>query len=559
MPLTWKQIQRYWYILSLMVIIGSMPFSKFGISFGQFMLTGGWIVERFNFRKLLSTLAGRSSLQIILLILPFSVWLLFEGIITGFKQFSRNKPALLFSSIFLFHLLGLFFTTDFDYAVKDLRTKFPFVLMPLFLSTSEAFKRVAFYRYMILFALAVLVRSVFNTWLIQTNNFLDIREVSHNVSHIIFSLLLTLTLFTLLFFAFKKNNFTFWQKGLFLLIALWLVFYLLLSRSFTGISISLITLLILAPLMIFNIKNRWLKTGLGLAVLIGITVMFLSVKMIVSDFYRVNPVDVTKLDSVSSRGNPYTHNIRSLETENGNYIWLYVQWGEIRSVWNARSTLPFDSLNLKKDPMYNTVIRYLTSKGMRKDGDALEKLSDNEIRAIEKGVANYIFLDKLSIRSRIYEFLWGYDYYMKTGNPTGFTLMQRLEFWKASVGIINDYWLTGVGTGDMNLAFKAQYEKMHSKLAPDQRWRSHNQFLSIFIGFGIVGFIWFIVAIFYPLLMVRRQNDFFLVVFLIISVLSMLTGDTIESQTGVTFFVVFYSFFLFARKEKDPLFIDTKC
>jgi len=37
----------------------------------------------------------------------------------------------------------------------------------------------------------------------------------------------------------------------------------------------------------------------------------------------------------------------------------------------------------------------------------------------------------------------------------------------------------------------------------------------------------------------------------------MLTGDTIESQTGVSFFAIFYTFFLFARKEKDSLFLKT--
>ena len=116
----------------------------------------------------------------------------------------------------------------------------------------------------------------------------------------------------------------------------------------------------------------------------------------------------------------------------------------------------------------------------------------------------------------------------------------------------------GVGTGDMNIAFQAQYEKMRSKLSPDQRWRSHNQFLSVFIGFGFLGLLWFLFAIFYPPLMVRRQDDFFMIVFLIIAILSMLTEDTIESQTGVTFFAFFYSFLLFARKENDSLFINTK-
>jgi len=53
--------------------------------------------------------------------------------------------------------------------------------------------------------------------------------------------------------------------------------------------------------------------------------------------------------------------------------------------------------------------------------------------------------------------------------------------------------------------------------------------------------------------MLRRMDDYFIVVFLIIAILSMLTEDTIESQAGVTFFAFFYSFFLFARTATDPI------
>jgi len=557
MPKTWKEIQRYWYIFSLIVTMGSLPFSKFGISFGQFMLTGGWIVERFDIKKFLSYMAGRSSWQVILRIFPYSVYLLFEGIISGFRQFFRNKPALLFSSILLLHMLGLMFTTDYDYAIKDLRTKFPFLLFPLFLSTSEVFDRKAFFRFMLFFVLTVLVRSLFNTWRIQTQNFIDIRDVSRNVSHIIFSLLLSLGIFTLLYISMKKRMFPTWLRGFLLLVMIWFFIYLVISQSFTGFSITLITILILIPLIILKAGNRWFKVGLLVFTLAAGMGIFLVLRSITHDYYHVNPVDFKNLEKVTSRGNPYINSIHATQTENGNYLWIYIQWDEMRSEWNKRSKIPFDSLNLKNGPVAHTVVRYLTSKGWRKDGDAIDKLSSEEIHAIEKGVANCVFLKEFSIRGRIYEFLWGFDNYTETGNPTGSTLMQRLEFWKASFGIISQNWLTGVGTGDMNLVFKAQYEKMHSKLAPDQRWRSHNQFLSIFIGFGIFGLMWFLVAILYPPVMMRRQDDFFMIVFLIIAVLSMLTEDTIESQTGVTFFVLFYSFFLFARREKDPLFPKT--
>ena len=94
---------------------------------------------------------------------------------------------------------------------------------------------------------------------------------------------------------------------------------------------------------------------------------------------------------------------------------------------------------------------------------------------------------------------------------------------------------------------------MDSKLAPGQRWRSHNQFLSIFVAFGIFGFLWFLLALFYPPWKLKGYTDYFFLVFIIIGILSMLTEDTLESQTGVTFFTFFYCFFLFGRKEYDRI------
>ncbi len=553
MHLTWKQFERIWYIAALCIIIASLPFSKYGQSFGQFMMAGGWIVERFNVHKLKFLLSRFSFPAKLLLLIPYAVYIALEGIGKGFLQFSRNRPALIFSSILMIHVIGLIFTTDFNYAFKDLRTKLPLFLIPLFLSTSEAFDKKGFYRFMILFILAIWVRSAYNFWLLQTHQYIDIRDVSRNISHIILGILLTIGIFTLFRFSFKKKIFPGWLRILFVLVIMWFAGYLLLSQSFTGLAITALTMMALIPVFILKTKKRWLKIGLLVFILFFSSGIFFYFRSMINDFYKVNPVDFSRMGQYTSRGNRYIHNIYSPQTENGNYLWIYIQWDELRDSWNKRSNILFDSTDKKKQPIAYTIVRFLTSKGWHKDADAVEKLTPAEISAIEKGVANTVFLEEFTIRGRVYEFLHGFETYRESGNPTGSTLMQRLEFWKASLGLIRDNWILGVGTGDMNDAFHEQYQKMGSKLAPDQWWRSHNQFLSIFIGFGILGLLWFLFAIIYPPLLKKRQNDFFVFTFLIIAFLSMMTEDTIESQTGVVFFSFFYSFFLFARKETDPI------
>ncbi len=551
--ITFSQLTRFFYILGLMGILAMLPFSKIVVSIGQMVLAGTWIVERFDYKRWMTFLRSRPRFRFVVEVIPYSLFLTFRGIYKGLGVFVRNKPALIFFSILVLHLIGLFFTSDFNYALKDLRTKVPLFLFPLFIATSAPFEKKAFHRFMLFFVLALLVATLINSWKASHMQIVDIREIARSVSHIIFGLLLTLGIFSLGVFTFRGRVVPLWAKGICLLVLAWFLAYMVLTKSMTGLLVLLITLIILIPIWIFRMKNRWVKFGLIMAIVAVTAAAGFYLRSIVNDYYQVKPVDYRTLEQVTSRGNRYVHNVFNYQTENGNRLWLYVQWDELRESWNHRSRIRFDSLDLKRQPIAFTLVRFLTSRGYRKDADAVEKLTSEEVFAIEKGEANYIFMKEFRIRGWIYEFLLGYDKYRQTGNATGSSMMQRLEYWKASIGIIERNWLTGVGTGDMNIAFKQQYIRMHSKLDPDQRHRSHNQFLSIFVGFGVFGLAWFLFAIFYPPFILKRFDDYFFFVFLIIALLSMMTEDTIESQMGVTFVAFFYSFFLFGRKEKEPI------
>ena len=178
-------------------------------------------------------------------------------------------------------------------------------------------------------------------------------------------------------------------------------------------------------------------------------------------------------------------------------------------------------------------------------------LSDQDIRNIEHGIASVVYVDNPELYVRIYKIIWEYKRYQETHNPSGHSVMQRFEYWRAAGKIIERNWLTGVGTGDMDMAFQNEYNKMHSLLEPGFRWRSHNQFLAIFVAFGVFGLIWFIVTIVFPPLRMHKFHDYYYLTFFIIIILSMLTEDTIESQAGVTTYAFFSSFYLFAKKFID--------
>jgi hypothetical protein len=66
------------------------------------------------------------------------------------------------------------------------------------------------------------------------------------------------------------------------------------------------------------------------------------------------------------------------------------------------------------------------------------------------------------------------------------------------------------------------------------------------VGFGFIGFIWFMFTLIYPPVKLKGFRYFYFVVFYIIAMVSMVSEDTIESQAGVTFFVFFTGLFLLA-------------
>lgn len=544
---------RAGYVFGFCLMIASLPHSKFMMSLSQFILAGAFVLERYDLHKLHAFWIRYPGIRRIILIVPMLIYLLSMSIIGKFRLFFKNIPAVIFSSIFLLHIAGLIFTTDFDYAFKDLRTKLPLLLLPLFISTTHAFGKKYFNWLMLLFVASVLSRTMINSYNLVLENFIDIRDISKSISHIIVSLLISLSIFILGNFIIRKRIFPLWLKAIFGLVIAWFVVYMIISKSGTGLVITGLTLMILLLILLFTVRNEWMKMGFVGFLILGIISVSVYLSNVYKDYHYVKKVDFKTLKLYTSKGNPYVHDTLLDITENGNYVYLYVQDKEMREAWNKRSRIQFDSLDRKKQLLSSTLTRFLTSKGLYKDASGVNSLTADEVQAVENGTANVIFTKSFSLRGLIYELLWGYDEYESTGNPTGSSLMQRLEFWKASRGIIRTNWLTGVGTGDMNEAFQKEYEKMKTMLPPGQRWRSHDQFLSIFIGFGFIGFVWFLFAIVYPPFVLGKFRDYFFLIFFIIAMIAMIPEDTIETQAGVTFFAFFYSFFLFGRKEEESV------
>jgi O-antigen ligase len=180
----------------------------------------------------------------------------------------------------------------------------------------------------------------------------------------------------------------------------------------------------------------------------------------------------------------------------------------------------------------------------------VNSLTEEEIKAVEHGEANVNYQHVSSIQGRIHEILWEIELYKRTGDANGHSLTQRFEYWKTACIIIKNNFFIGVGSGDVDDAFRKQYEESDSALLPKWRLRAHNQYLSIAVGMGIIGLMWFLITLFYPVTKHELTFNYLYITFFIIAMVSFLTEDTLETQAGVTFFAFFNSFFLFLQPKK---------
>lgn len=507
-----KRIHHWIFLLGILLVIAGIPFSRFLMSSGQLLLSINWILEGEYGRKL--------------------------------RLLRKNRAVLIFLLIYGIHVAGLAYTTDIDYALKDLRIKLPFLALPIIFATSGGISTRQFRLFLMAYVASVLFGSLRSIWELQ-QGVVDVREISVFISHIRFSLNVCLAILILGYSLYKRWYVHKGVIGLQWLALMWLSAFLFILQAFTGIAIMLVTIILLLGIYAFRQRLNSAKYAmLGLAVLIPLFAA-IYIWVITKPLLEKDDVDFSKLEKFSDGGEFYHHDTLNRQTINGHYIWIYLAEDELEESWEARSEIPFDSVDARGHNIRDFLIRYLTSKGLRKDAEGVAALSDEEIDKIESGATNVHCAGGNVVKRRICQILWEYDNYRWTGDPSGHSVLMRYEYWKAGVGIIRAAPLTGVGTGDIDQAFQDYYQKVDSELDKEWRLRTHNQYLTIFATFGVFGFLLFMLALFYPAIRLKSETPLLFIAFILIAFLSMITEDTIESQAGATFVAFFYCYLLF--------------
>lgn len=471
-------------------------------------------------------------------------WLI-EADFKAYKQrFLAKKTIWIVVSIFLFLAISLFWSGDIQYGFKDLRVKLPFIAVPLVMATSKPLEKKHFYFLLYVFIGIIVYTSGYNyiRYNYVLNNANDIREMSTFISHVRYAMLVNFAIFISVYLALKRKL----KPFVVVPIVLWLLFYLYKSQVINGYLLFLIMSLLTILYAIKSIKARGLKIGLFAGVILGVLAVGVSFYQLFQSVKTCKEFVYEDLEEFTALGNPYFHDTSIHMMENGNLVWLYVSQEEMEEAWDKRSSFKYHDLDKKEQPIFGTLMRYLTSKNLRKDAEGVNQLSLKDIEQIENGRTSVAV--NSGLKSRLQAFSLELAIYEDGGDPNGNSLIQRIEHVKAAIGILNSKWLTGVGVGDVPLAFEEEYLHMNSRLDKEHRHRSHNQFLTIWVSLGVFGFVLYVLLLVMPFFEIKL--DYFGLIVIVALILGSLFQDFIETQAGVTIFALFYSLALYREKEE---------
>jgi hypothetical protein len=456
------------------------------------------------------------------------------------KLIGGNVLIHLCLAFFALHLIGLSYSQDWDYALNDIRVKLPLLVLPLVLGARPAFDQQKLHILLVLYVLTLLATSAINflsyQHLIGDRTYDDIRGMSLFGSHIRYGIQIGFAAGLSFYFIRIFSNK--WMP-LWIVLLLWFAFYTYYSQILSGA----LALLIAMGMMAFEfLRQRSRKLAMLSASVLLALILFPIIYILIP--VKQTKYSLDKLDKFTAQGNPYVHDLRTDMFAEGKAIFVYVCEKELRSSWNSRSTLNYESLDIKGFPVKFTLMRYLTSMDLRKDAEGVSKLSQADIHAIERGIAS-----TAESKSGLLGRIEGIRYQLHhPGEANGHSLWQRIEYWKTGIHILNKHMWIGVGNGDVQHAFDQQYMHDQTHLLPENRHRAHNSYLTAWITFGVLGFLIFVWMLAAFLRTQWRAHFFPGLVFIFISIVTFLIEDSLETQMGVTFFAYFYALFMLPQE-----------
>ncbi len=470
----------------LFISVVSLAWSPFGTSLGMGLIAISWLISLFT-RQLIT---------------PTNKFLLASMV-----------------GLFAWHIMGLLWTDNIPEGLATLQIKLPLLIVPISLLTVKWNSKLWVERILQAFVISVFLAAsaglLIGFYKTLSGVSLQPSQWSPFISHIRMGILLALGWCGLLVYKSEKHRF------LVFIYAFVAGLYVWQTQSVTGAGMLLIT-------TVLSLQNQWRFSVVTMSFVAGFWLIWTIIP---------GP-PLTSLPSHTKWGAPYTHHMNRVLEENGNKVWSYLAWDEMRPEWNSKSKYDFDSKDLKGQDIKYTLMRYLTSMGVPKDGLAVKNLRLKDVIAIESGNTSINQKRSSGLALRFDELRFEVGNFIDGGNPSGNSVTQRWEYFKVGLYIAKSNLLLGVGTGDLPDAFHIAYEELDTRLSPQFRHRTHNQFLAWLIAGGVVALLLFVLTFIFSWQkeVSTKTNRIGRIAWWVV-VISCLSEDTFETQAGITFAV----------------------
>ena len=449
---------------------------------------------------------------------------------------------IIFSGLFLTELFWLPISKNTIIGLNVLRIKLPLFLLPLIIGSYTSFSKREWKIIITTFFIGILVSTIW-VYLVSLEvlptkkDSGTVRDASIFMSHIRYSVLLSLSALFILGLAFKNLI----NKALALVFFLWLLFLIFKLATITallGLSFALVFLFIA---FLFSPKNKHkIVYVAGIASLFFLVGLYITAT--VNDFYHVKSKE-RSLQTHSMGGEKYQFDLKDNTTENGFYLWENIAQKEIERAWNKKSKISFNSKDKKNQPVKATLYRFLTSKGLNKDSLGLSKLTKNEIQKIENGETSSIAYN--NFEKRIRSLLYQRESRKKNSDPNNQTINQRVVFWKAGIDIFLNQPVFGYGPGGAKTQFKKYYKNKNTTLKKSNQLLAHNQFITQAINLGALGTVIWLFILIYSFLKAEKGRLLSIVPYIILMFFAFMSDDMLEVQAGATIFSFFGTLLLF--------------
>lgn len=462
-------------------------------------------------------------------------WLLEGRWREKWQMAKENRFLQAFVGFYLLMLVGMLWTSNAGSGWGTMQVLLPLLCVPLVMLTTRPITGNARITVLAWYTLAVFVVSIIGLVRWLTIPDLPYRDIVPYISHIRFALSCCMVVYVCVGAMIDIDRKAI--RWVTVPLIAWMIVFMVIIHSYTGI----IVLALVSLVMLLTRWRRWPLVVLWVLLVGGATAV---VVYEAKSYYRMVPMAERPLQEFTVNGRPYEHAQDGI-IENGNYIDNYVCDEELRTEWNRRSTLDYDSIARSGYSVKSTLIRYLNGLGLTKDSVGVASLSNAQVVSVENGVANPVYEDGNVLRKMVYTMLLEREFYKHTRVVTGFTMLQRLEMWNAAVYVIGQHPWFGVGTGDV-VDSMHEYLVANSSALADKRMNCHCQYLGIMAAIGIIGFVIVLLLFLRTMLPSRRfrnaMSGTLMLPWFLTILISMVTEDTLATLAGILFCTYFLAF-----------------